>query len=93
MENDKTTVDSKIPILGDIPLLGMLFKHHQKDNTKTELLIFLTPHVVTMPSQVAQATSGEAKKTELAPKAFNEQELDKFFDTLPLKPADTSVKH
>lgn len=41
METDKTTVDSKIPILGDIPLLGALFKRHQKDNTKTELLIFL----------------------------------------------------
>lgn len=93
METDKTTVDSKIPILGDIPLLGMLFKRHQKDNTKTELLIFLTPHVVNNPSQVADATSREAKRTEIAPKAFNEQEMNKYFDTLPLKQAPTSVKH
>ncbi len=93
MENEKTVVDTKIPILGDIPLLGNLFKRHQRDNTKTELLIFLTPHVVNNPSQVAAATSGEARKTEIAPKAFSEQELNKYFDTLPMKPADTTVKH
>jgi general secretion pathway protein D len=93
METDKTVVDSKIPILGDIPLLGALFKRHQKDNTKTELLIFLTPHVVSNPALAASATSGEAKRADVAPKAFSEQELNKFFDTLPLKPADTSVKH
>ena len=93
MQNEKTTIDSKVPILGDIPLLGNLFKRHQKDNTKTELLIFLTPHVVNNPSLSAQATGGDGRKADLAPKAFNEQELNKFFDTLPLKPADTSVKH
>jgi general secretion pathway protein D len=93
METDKTVIDTKIPILGDIPGLGLLFRHKQKDNTKTELLIFLTPHVVTMPSQAAAMSGIDAKKTEIAPKAFTEQELNKFFDTLPLKPADTSVKH
>ena len=93
METDKTTIDTKIPILGDIPLLGNLFKRKQKDNTKTELLIFLTPHVVTMPSQMAAVTREEGRKTDVAPKAFTEQEMDKYFDTLPLKPADTSVKH
>lgn len=93
METDKTVIDTKIPILGDIPGLGLLFRRKQKDNTKTELLIFLTPHVVTMPSQAAAMSGVDAKKTEIAPKAFTEQELNKFFDTLPLKPADTSVKH
>jgi general secretion pathway protein D len=86
MENDKTTIDSKIPILGDIPLLGNLFKHHQKAVTKKELLIFVTPHVVITPTQIAQESHAESSKAELAPKAFTEQELNKFFDTLPIKP-------
>ena len=86
MENDKTSVDSKIPILGDIPLLGSLFKHKQKATTKTELLIFLTPHVVQMPSQLARVSADESHRADMAPKAFSEQELNKFFDTLPLKP-------
>ncbi|MEJ2701798.1 MAG: secretin N-terminal domain-containing protein [Sedimentisphaerales bacterium] len=36
---------SKVPLLGDIPLLGNLFKRTIKTKDKTELLIFLTPHV------------------------------------------------
>jgi general secretion pathway protein D len=93
MENDKTTIDSKIPILGDIPGLGFLFKHHQKAVTKKELLIFVTPHVVITPSQIEQVTHNESSKADLSRKAFNSQELDKFFDTLPMKPDPGTSKH
>ena len=62
------------------------FKHHQKAVTKKELLIFVTPHVVITPTQIAQESHAESSKAELAPRAFNEQELNKFFDTLPIKP-------
>lgn len=37
---------SKIPLLGDIPVLGHLFKTNTKTDDKTELLIFLTPRLV-----------------------------------------------
>ncbi len=93
MENDKTMIDSKIPLLGDIPLLGALFKHKQKANTKTELIIFLTPHVVQMPSQVAQVSASESHRAEMAPKVFSDKELNKFFDTLPLKPSGAPGKN
>jgi type IV pilus assembly protein PilQ len=36
----------KVPFLGDLPLLGHLFKTTLKSSEKTELLIFLTPRVV-----------------------------------------------
>jgi general secretion pathway protein D len=85
MENDKTDIISKIPILGDIPLLGLAFRHKQQAITKRELIIFLTPHVVQMPSMLAKVSNAEAGKAELAPKAFTEEEMNKFFDTLPLK--------
>lgn len=39
----------KVPVLGDIPLLGNLFKSRSKVNDHTELLVFLTPHVVSSP--------------------------------------------
>ncbi len=35
----------KVPLLGDVPILGHLFKRTEKSKAKTELLIFLTPHV------------------------------------------------
>lgn len=37
---------SKVPLFGDIPFLGNLFKNTSKTNQKAELLIFITPHVV-----------------------------------------------
>jgi general secretion pathway protein D len=36
----------KIPILGDIPILGWLFKSHTSTIQKTNLLVFLTPHII-----------------------------------------------
>ncbi len=38
--------ESKVPLLGDIPILGYLFKHKTKRKTKTNLLVVLTPYVV-----------------------------------------------
>ena len=41
-----TTSETKVPILGDIPLLGMLFKQSTKTKTKQNLLLVLTPYVI-----------------------------------------------
>jgi general secretion pathway protein D len=87
MQKSKIQTDSKIPFLGDIPLLGYLFKHKVKHDSKTELIIFLTPHIVMAPSQLAALSSKERSKAELAPKAFTEQELNRFIDDLPAKDA------
>jgi type IV pilus assembly protein PilQ len=38
---------SKVPFLGDVPLFGYLFKNTAHETTKTELLIFITPKIVT----------------------------------------------
>lgn len=38
---------AKVPLLGDLPILGNLFKSSQKINDKSELLIFVTPKVLT----------------------------------------------
>ena len=45
-QNDREDV-TKVPFLGDVPFLGNLFKTRTKSSTKTELLIFLTPKLVT----------------------------------------------
>ena len=37
----------KFPFLGDIPVLGNLFKTYRKRNEKTEVFFFLTPRIVT----------------------------------------------
>ena len=45
-QNEREDV-SKVPFLGDVPYLGNLFKTRTKSSSKTEMLIFLTPKVVT----------------------------------------------
>jgi len=45
LDNSLTT-KSKIPILGDIPLLGQAFRLNKTNNTKTDLYIVITPHIV-----------------------------------------------
>jgi general secretion pathway protein D len=85
MANRKVVNDSKIPFLGDIPGLGLLFRRRVNETTKTELMIFLTPHIVAEPTQLARVTAREKQDLELLPKGFNEQELNKFIDGLPPK--------
>ncbi len=40
-------VTNKVPLLGDVPILGNLFKQNSRTNDKTELLVFITPKIVT----------------------------------------------
>ena len=37
---------SKVPFLGDLPIIGNLFKKRTARNNRTELLIFLTPRII-----------------------------------------------
>jgi general secretion pathway protein D len=46
LSSSRNWMETGIPILKDIPLLGGLFKSRSLDRAKTELAIFLTPHVV-----------------------------------------------
>ena len=43
---DQTQSTSKVPLLGDVPIVGWLFKNQNKTDNKRELLIFITPKVL-----------------------------------------------
>jgi len=43
---DERTDITKVPLLGDLPVLGNLFKNNAKHDNKTELLVFITPRIV-----------------------------------------------
>jgi len=58
-DTDKINI-SKVPILGDIPILGWMFKKKTTKRGKTNLLIFITPSIVT---NVAEATELTMQKT------------------------------
>ena len=69
MQDQKTLTVSKIPIIGDIPFIGALFARTQVDKTKTELLIFLTPHVAQQPEVLGGMSQDEVNGTKLTPNA------------------------
>src|SRR5207237_10577804 len=84
MQNDKETEDSKIPHLGDIPGIGALFRRKTKSNRKTELMIFLTPHIVSDQNQLVAMAARVRQNTTLVSKALTEQELDSFLEIMPV---------
>lgn len=67
MRKTVSTTNKKVPILGDLPLLGNLFKSTDKTDSKTELLVFLTPRVVRSTKDAAADT--ERQKKQLSPEA------------------------
>ena len=46
LSEEKTTDITKVPLLGDIPLLGFLFQHRSISTTKRDLVIEVTPHIL-----------------------------------------------
>jgi type II secretion system protein D len=76
MEDRKTSTVLKIPILGDIPLLGAIFTRTQVTKSKTELLIFLTPHVAQQPEFLQGATEQERQGLLLTPRSVGPGKFD-----------------
>jgi general secretion pathway protein D len=46
VSTNKTVVDQKVPVLGDIPFLGALFRKREIDDRRSEVIIVLTPYVI-----------------------------------------------
>ena len=62
MRDDKEVVEKKVPLLGDLPLVGVLFRSNAERLEKTNLLLFITPHVLTDRESLDAMT--ERKKRE-----------------------------
>lgn len=62
IQNQVTSTKNKVPVLGDLPLIGNLFRSKNTDNNKTELLVFMTPHVVRNPDE-ARALRSQTEAT------------------------------
>lgn len=65
MREDRIKELSKIPFLGDIPIIGFLFRSERNRTQKTNLLIFVTPHIVTDVSQALDVKKILQEKTKI----------------------------
>lgn len=69
IEDRLTDQISKIPVLGDIPLLGALFRDTEKERERRELIIVLKPHVMLTPSESAEQSRRFLEGESVHPKA------------------------
>lgn len=83
LRNDRSNGGDKFPGLGDVPVLGALFRSDQFKNDQTELVILVTPYVVkpsSQPTALAAPTDGFTPPTDgerlLLGKLYKEQALD-----------------
>jgi len=75
MRDKNSVIEDKVPVLGDIPILGNLFKKTKTALLKTELLIFLTPKILDTTNDIEEITSPSIKKMGRISKAQTKKEL------------------
>jgi general secretion pathway protein D len=78
IRDDKSTTVKKIPLLGDLPLIGGLFRVDGDRVQKTNLLLFITPHVLTSQEALEKITELKKQQTSLS-EASIEEELSFLF--------------
>jgi type II secretory pathway component GspD/PulD (secretin) len=58
--NQQQVTNRKIPVLGDIPLLGSLFRSRKQNEVRTELVVFVTPRILNGESTLSPANNSVA---------------------------------
>ncbi|MFW6059131.1 MAG: type II secretion system secretin GspD [Phycisphaeraceae bacterium] len=82
MEDRLDLTVNQVPLLGDIPLLGELFKRTEREESKTELLLFLTPEVVMKPGDLEAMTERVRRETEQLDDTVNPGRFQEHLDSL-----------
>ena len=62
MRTQKEVTERKVPVLGDIPLLGWFFKRKTEYQRKTNLLVFITPRIVTDHKELERISDEQRKQ-------------------------------
>jgi len=83
MEDRIRTVENKVPWLGDIPLLGWLFRYDTDTVEKNNLLIFLTPTIIREDQDVQELFHEQKRKMQRYKKRHKVQ--DKYLDADPFE--------
>ena len=66
---------TKVPCLGDLPILGWLFKSETRNTARTNLLIFLTPYIVATPEEAEEIYQRKARYIDDLKASETEQDV------------------
>jgi general secretion pathway protein D len=73
ISDDRTRTASKVPILGDIPILGNLFKSRTEQKNRQTLFVFLKPTILRNTAQVSAAAAAKYERVRNAEKDLKDQ--------------------
>lgn len=62
IEDKKTETNNKVPILSSLPFIGRLFQRKEANSGKTELMVFITPHIINSPEDIDISKFGNEPK-------------------------------
>jgi general secretion pathway protein D len=79
-ENERRAIE-KVPLLGDIPILGNLFRSKSRNRTKTNLMVFIRPTIIRSAAD-AQRVTGERYQYINAEQARREGSAETSLDAL-----------
>ena len=82
IRNTDSDLRDKVPLLGDIPVLGTLFRRDRTEKIQTEIVLLITPHVLTTPEEAEQVS-----KRRIADSSIN-PELESFGFAGSRQPSD-----
>jgi general secretion pathway protein D len=80
IDDNRNANETKVPGLGDIPILGWLFKTHSDANQKTNLYVFITPRVIKNPEEADKLVSDKKKPPDSIPDRFKGGEIKLYND-------------
>jgi general secretion pathway protein D len=83
IDDNRNSNETKVPGLGDIPLLGWLFKTQSDANQKTNLYIFITPRVIKSAEEADKLVSDKKKLPDSIPDKFKGGEIKLYNDKQP----------
>jgi type II secretory pathway component GspD/PulD (secretin) len=75
-----TTTRNQVPILGDLPLVGILFRGTDDRTERQEVIVLLTPHIIEEPSEV----DGQARAADISRKRFGAKDGLQWMDRAKL---------
>ena len=86
MDSSESKTVSKIPLLGDIPIIGEFFKHTSRTRDKRELIIVVTPHIVGVEDRSRAPMSDAMRKWYEQERLYREAMRDFDFNDSRIKP-------
>jgi len=84
IRDDRTEETKRVPCLGNIPLLGWLFKTYSGGKNKTNLLVFITPHIIRSPEDMEKATAKKKQDADENLKKLIKERQNEVKDTFDM---------